>query len=287
MALSVQQHMDLAIQQLTDAQLTRFAKLIYDTVGVQITAQKRAMLSNRLRRRLKDNNLTDFDAYYDRLVRLSKTDPEWDQFLQAVTTHETFLFRDTPQWDWFQQEFLPERLRLATVNPAARSLKIWSAASSTGDEAYTIATCIAGALASAQGWKIEVFGTDIGVEAIRAAQNPEFGERAMKLVPETLKKRFYTSDADKTIWKPSAALRSLCRFERHNLLSPLRRDPFDVVFLKNVMIYFDAPTKAQVLKNVTGAMRKGSLLVTGASEAVSSLLNQFKRIKPWLFEYQG
>lgn len=287
MALSVQQHMDLAVQQLTDAQLNRFAKLIYETVGVQITVQKRAMLSNRLRRRLKDNSLTDFDAYYDRLIKLPKTDPEWDQFLQAVTTHETFLFRDTSQWDWFQNEFLAERIRSASTHALARSLRIWSAASSTGDEAYTIATCIAGAIASLPSWKIEILGTDIGVEAIRAAQNPEFGERAMRLVPDALRKKFFVADVQNEQWKPNQVLRAMTRFERQNLLAPLRREPFDVVFLKNVMIYFDAPTKAKVLENVKASMKQGSLLVTGASEAVSTLLSDFKRIKPWLFEYQA
>ena len=286
MALSVQQHMDLAVQQLSDRQLDKFAKLIYDAVGVQITPQKRAMLSNRLRRRLKDNDLSCFDAYYEKLVRLSKTDAEWDQFLQAVTTHETFLFRDQAQWDWFQNEFLTERFRDSTA-ASQRRLRIWSAASSTGDEAFTIATCIGGKLPSLGSWKIEIVGTDIGIEAVRSAQAATFGERAMRLVPENLRKRFFTADAGTEQWTANATLKAMTRFERHNLLSPYRADPFDVVFLKNVMIYFDTPTKAQVLRNVTGAMRKGSLLVTGASEAVSSLLTGFRRVKPWLFEFQG
>jgi len=287
MPTSVQQHLDNASLQLSDAQLDRFAKLVYETVGVQITAQKRAMLSNRLRRRLRERDLSDFDDYYRLLMNTSRVSPEWDQFLQAVTTHETFLFRDQAQWTWFQQEFLPQRLAAAASNPSARKLRIWSAASSTGDEAFTIASSIAGALANPTTWNIEIYGTDIGIESIRHAQAATFGERAMKNVPELLRKRFFQCSADGTTWTALRQLRDWTRFERHNLLDPLRVAPFDLIFLKNVMIYFDGPTKQRVLEHICTAMVPGTLLATGASEAVSNLLSGFERIKPWLFRYQG
>ena len=98
----------IQLSQLSSEQLTRFAELIYTVAGIKISPQKKTMLSNRLRRRLKANDMHDFDVYFNHLKGLSVDDPEWDAFLQEVSTHETFLFRDANHWTWFQTEFLPE-----------------------------------------------------------------------------------------------------------------------------------------------------------------------------------
>src|SRR5882724_11854869 len=95
----------LQLSQLSSEQLTRFAELIYAVAGIKISPQKKTMLSNRLRRRLKANDMHDFDVYFNHLKGLSVDDPEWDAFLQEVSTHETFLFRDDTHWKWFQGEF--------------------------------------------------------------------------------------------------------------------------------------------------------------------------------------
>lgn len=274
-------------QQLSDQQLSRFAKLIYDTVGVVITTQKRAMLSNRLRKRLRENNLKDFDAYHQFLTRNPITHPEWDQFLQAVTTHETYLFRDMAQWDWFQESYLPQISKEAEAGQRPKKLRIWSAASSTGDEAYTIASCINTCLPRVESWKVQIVGTDIGCEAIRTASNPAFNERAMKHVPEGIRKRWFTEKHPGPYWTPHENLKRMTCFTQHNLLKPFSAEPFDVVFIKNVMIYFDAPSKKLVLDHVKRNMKPGAALIIGASEAVSSMMDGFKRQLPWLFIWQS
>ncbi len=279
--------LEIASLQLTDPELDRFAKLIYETIGVRITSQKRAMLSNRLRRRLTENGLRDFDSYFRLISSPNRPAAEWDHFLQAVTTHETYLFRDQVQWNWFRDDFLASRIAAGGTDPSARRLRIWSAASSTGDEAYTIASTLAGSLTQPQTWTIEILGTDVGMDTLRQAREAKFGERAMHLVPETLKRRFFRPAADGVTWSPDELLRGWVRFERHNLLEPFRKGPFDVVFLKNVMIYFDAPTKQRVLDNVRQTLAPGSLLVTGVSEAVSTLIDDFERLTPWLFRFHG
>src|SRR5262249_21777358 len=164
----------IQLQQITDDQLARFADLIYSTAGIKISPQKKMMLSNRLRRRLKETGLDCFDAYLALLKSLPPDDPEWDAFLQEVSTHETYLFRDERHWSWMMSEFLPDVVAKARAGERPKSLRIWSAACSSGDEAFTIATCIADVVSDCNQWNIEIIGTDIGVGAIEQATNAVF-----------------------------------------------------------------------------------------------------------------
>ncbi|HUT14523.1 MAG TPA: CheR family methyltransferase, partial [Thermoguttaceae bacterium] len=107
---------------------------IYDRTGIRVSPQKKTLLSNRLRRRLKQTGIEDFGEYYRHLKGLRPNDPEWDLLLQEITTHETYLFRDEAQWDWFRNTFLPQCASEVRSGTAQRSLRVWSAACSTGDE---------------------------------------------------------------------------------------------------------------------------------------------------------
>ena len=134
-----------SLQQVTDTELRKFAELIYDRTGIRVSPQKKTLLSNRLRRRLRQTGIETFGEYFKYLRTLKSRDSEWDAFLQEITTHETYLFRDEAQWDWFRKTYLPERLA-ESRSGSARKFRIWSAACSTGDEAMTIATCVAASL---------------------------------------------------------------------------------------------------------------------------------------------
>lgn len=271
------------LEQVNDAQLARYAKLIYARTGIRVSPQKKTLLSNRVRRRLRKTGIESFDEYLTHLKGLSPKDPEWDAFLQEITTHETYLFRDQSQWDWLRNSYLPESAAAARERGGKRSLRIWSAACSTGDEAYTIASCIAACLPNLSQWKITIQGTDIGVGAVEQAKSAVFGERAMRLVPPDYRRRFFTQAADAQVWQAKPILADMTRFRQHNLMDPLRDDPFDLVFLKNVLIYFDPTSKKQVVANVTAAVRPGGLLVAGAAEGIADMLKTFVRLQPWLF----
>jgi chemotaxis protein methyltransferase CheR len=273
----------IQLAQISEAQLTRYATLIYDVAGIRVSQQKRMMLSNRLRRRLKANGLEDFDEYHDFLKSLPANHAEWDAFLQEVSTHETFLFRDEAQWNWLQQEFLPEIVRQARTGERRKSLRVWSAASSTGDEAYSVAVCVAATIPDAEQWKIEILGTDIGVGAVQAAQTAEFGERAMNLVPEAFVRRYFDKLPSGKTWKPKPMLLNWIKFRQHNLLEPLKEPPFDLVFLKNVLIYFDVASKQRVLNHVLPLVAPGGMMVTAAAEGVSNLIEGLNKQKPWLY----
>ena len=264
--------------QVTDDQMRRYAKIIYDVAGIEISAAKKQLLSNRIRRRLKETGIKDFEAYYSFLKSTPTSHAEWDFFLQEVTTHETYLFRDEMNWRWLRECFLPE-----IQKSGSSTLRVWSAACSTGDEAYSVACCIADGLRNTAQWRVQILGTDIGVGAVQEAQQAYFAERAMRLVPADWKKRYFKQLGEAAIWEPVDRLRSLTRFRQHNLLDRLVEAPFDLVFLKNVLIYFNQQSKQHVIKNIEPVMRPGSYLIAGAAEGISDLMQGFERVHPWLY----
>ncbi len=271
----------------SDALMKQYSRLVYSRTGIRLSEQKKILLSNRVRRRLRATGIASFEAYFDQLKKLSQTDDEWDCFLQEVTTHETYLFRDEMHWQWFRETFMPERLTAARKDPKARRLRVWSAAASTGDEAFTIATCIAAAVSSISQWKIEIVGTDIGIGALEEAREGTFNERSMKLVPEDLRRRFFTKAADVNVWQAKPVLSDMITFQHHNLMDALKVEPFDLVLVKNVLIYFDPASKQKVLSQVGPLIRPGAYFIAGAAEGISDMMKDYERIQPWLYRKPG
>lgn len=271
---------------LSEAQMERYIRLIYDRTGIRISPQKRMLLANRLRRRIKETGLADFEAYYRYLSNLPAHHPEWDAFYQEITTHETYLFRDEHQWRWFREVFLKEVITAVTSNRRPRELDIWSAACSTGDEPVTIACCIAATVPGWESWAIRILGTDIGVGALEEAKAGVYDARAMRLVPEDYRRRFFIALPDGR-WKVKPALLSRITYRQHNLLYPLPTGAFDVVFLKNVLIYFDAQSKRRTLENIVARIKPGGYLVTGPAEGVGDIGPEMLRQCAWLFRKVG
>jgi chemotaxis protein methyltransferase CheR len=242
------------------------------------------LLSNRLRRRLRSTGIKNFEEYFLHLKKLPATDPEWDAFIQEITTHETYLFRDESQWAWFRNTFLADlaKKQSQTTSLMKPTWRLWSAACSTGDEAYTAACCVAGTLDLTK-WQVRILATDIGVGALQQAKSGVFGARAMRLVPPEFRNRFFTKTTGAETWHAAPALGNMLTFRQHNLMEPIHEKQFDLVFLKNVLIYFNEQSKTTVLHNIRSAMRPGGLLMAGMAEGVADLLRDFERVCPWLF----
>jgi chemotaxis protein methyltransferase CheR len=146
-----------------------------------------------------------------------------------------------------------------------------------------MACCIAATLVGYESWKIAILGTDIGIEAIERAKSGQFGERAMRLVPEDYRRKFFQHAGGTRIWQLKPALQSLLAFRQHNLMEPLPDAPFDLVVLKNVLIYFDSASKQHVLRHVRGRVAPGGFLLCGAAEGAGDHLKSMVRLQPWLF----
>jgi chemotaxis protein methyltransferase CheR len=130
---------------------------------------------------------------------------------------------------------------------------------------------------------VQIVGTDIGVGAVEQAKKAEFGERAMKLVPEDLVRKFFAKDPKANLWRAKPVLTGMMRFRQHNLLERLDEEPFDLVVLKNVLIYFDGASKRTVVNHIREKIRPGGYLLAGAAEGVSDLVRGLERLDSWLF----
>jgi chemotaxis protein methyltransferase CheR len=273
----------MTLTELTDDEFAKFLALIYRVAGIRIAETKRVLVSNRVRRRLRATGIETFAAYYAFLNSPAGAG-EMPAFLDAVTTNETYFFRDQPHYDWLGDELIPGLLREAAAHRRPRSLRIWSAACSTGEEPYSIALKLADHRADLLGWRLSVLGTDLSGAALVAAREAVYEERALQRVDAETRKKRFDEDAGGDRWTLKPDVRALVAFRSHNLLKPLAAEPFDCIFLKNVLIYFDTNSKRTVVDNVLGSMAKGGFLVIGPTEGIHGMLGSLARIKPWLYQ---
>ena len=271
----------MADEELTDLEFNRFRALIYKVAGIQIPSTKKVMVSNRLRRRLRATGIGSFAAYYAQLVALQGA-AEMPAFLDAITTNETYFYRDVHHFEWLDKVFLPEFTR--STRPRTRPARIWSAACATGEEAYSVALKVVANRSVLAGREVPILGTDISVAALEAARLGQYDDRAVHLVPELERKQSFDLDPLKRRWTVKPEVRSLVTWKSHNLLKPIGLEPFDCIFIKNVLIYFDAESKQVVVRNLLAALAKGGYLVVGPTEGIYGMLDALSKQKTWLYQ---
>ncbi|MHC5113960.1 MAG: CheR family methyltransferase [Planctomycetota bacterium] len=272
--------MPVELEQLTREQFDRFCAFIYRKSGIRIAENKLTLLSNRIRKRLRGGQ--DFEAYYRFLVSPSGRG-EIGHFIDAITTNETFFFRTEMHFEWFDTAFLDELVNAARRDQRPRSLRIWSAGCATGAEPYTIAICLRENAHRLVDWKLEIVGTDISDEALGAAREGLFRPRAFEAVPESLLNRYFEDAEVGDGLRVRKSVRDLVRFENHNLLTPMNSGPFDCVFIRNVLIYFDRASKEVVVRNLVDALAPGGYLVVGPSEGLYDMLDPLERCSTFLY----
>lgn len=268
--------------ELSDTEFARFQKYIYTSTGIQIGDHKRTLVSNRVRRRLRATGTADYGAYF-RFLQSPAGKDELPAFLDEITTNETYFLRDPKQYEWLKTEFFPGLASEARANKRIKRAKIWSAAASTGEEPYSIAMCAAQSLMDIANWKIDIIGTDISEGALTRARAAEYNARALHLLSDTEKRRYFKGDADGDRWHLSENVKKMVTFRNHNLLDPMRAGPFDCIFIKNVLIYFDEASKRRVVENLLNALSPDGYLVVGPSEGIFTMLTHLTKVKTWLY----
>lgn len=267
---------------LSPVQFDRFRSFIYRHSGIQIDPKKVTMLSNRIRRRLKAKAFSDFDAYF-RYLNSVEGRPEIAHFFDAVTTHETSFFRTPKQFDWLRGEFVDSLLRQEREANRAREIKLWSAGCSNGAEAYSMAMCLLENRFRLRDWQLDIMGTDISQENIAEARIGNYQDKGLSLVSEEQCKRWFRRDTGGT-WSVRDSLREVTRFHVHNLIKPPEEREFDCIFIRNVLIYFDADSKRLAVRNLLAALRPGGYLVIGPSEGIHDFLGSLERVEPLIYQ---
>jgi chemotaxis protein methyltransferase CheR len=258
----------------------RFHDLIYRIAGIHYPTEKLELLSNRIKKRLRLCRCDSYDTYLGRLQQSSQGG-ELQAFLDSITTNETYFFRCQRHWDFFRQA-----IEQRAADPARRRepLHIWSAAASTGAEAFTILIVLHQVLGQGfAGTPVEVFGSDLSAQVLEEARRGVFRPYALSHTPPDLAKRYFTQQTkDELLF--DRALAKHATFQRHNLMeAPPAGRRFEFVFLRNVMIYFDGPSRERVLGHVLQATQPGGHLIVGESESLLNVKHGFQYVKPSIF----
>lgn len=255
----------MELVKLTPTEFKRIAKIVYDQTGIRLSDEKLTLLSNRLRKRLRELGLETFGQYQRLLERADTLAEEMPHFLSSVTTNETYFFRNEALWKFFREKWIPEiRRRALTTNE--RTVRIWSAASSSGEEAYTAAICLREELRDFDAWKVAIVGSDISPRMLDRAREGVYNDYAVsKLQSRSMKLWFKQVEGGHEL---SDAIKSMVQFTPHNLRDPFPNGRFDFVFLRNVLMYFDLEMKRTVLRNVQHAMVPGGYLIIGDVDPV-------------------
>ncbi len=247
------------------------ASLLKSKSGLVIGTDKTYLLETRLGALIKREKLTDLNGLADRLRRAG-SDTLAREVVEAMTTNESFFFRDDKPFLHFRSQALP---RLVAARPPGSTLRIWSAASSSGQEAYSLAMILAESTAVLAGRKVEIVGTDIARDQLARAREGVYSQfEVQRGLPVQMLMRYFKKD--ESSWRIADAIRSMVQFREYNLLSDLRAlGRFDIVFCRNVLIYFDQPTKARVLDAVAGQMPPDGMLYLGGAETVLGITGRF------------
>jgi chemotaxis protein methyltransferase CheR len=272
--------------ELTDGEYQKYCELIYRVAGIRIADNKRVMVSNRVRRRLRATGISTFTEYHAFLISPSGSG-EMPLFLDAITTNETYFLRDTQNYECLGDTFLPEIIQQAALRKRPKTLRIWSAACSTGEEPYSVALQVLAKKPLLAGWRTTILGTDLSGAVLDAARAGSYDARAVRLIEPAQRTIYFDEAPAADRWTAKPEVKALVTLRQHNLLFPLKEDPFDCIFLKNVLIYFDTESKQSVVKNVIDSLAKGGYLVIGPTEGIYSMLDSLTKLKPWLYQRHG
>lgn len=248
----------------------KLARFIYDYSGIKMPPSKMTMLEGRLRRRLRATGISSFDAYCDYLFEQGGLETERTYLIDAVTTNKTDFFREPRHFDYMREVALP-----TLAARGIKRLRTWSSACSTGAEPYTMAMVLQTFVEQEGGMDYSILATDLSTDVLATAHRGIFNEELVTPVPPEMRRRWVMNpvNASRREVRISPALRAKIGFARLNLmdLSYGVGDPMDIIFCRNVLIYFDKATQIGVLKRLCDNLKSGGYLFIGHSETLTGV----------------
>jgi len=249
-------------------------QILRERSGLVLTNDKAYLLESRLLPVARKWKLATFDDLV-RTIRTRMDETVIRDVVEAMTTNESFFFRDTKPFDQFKALVLPAMLK---NRAATRTIRIWSAACSSGQEPYSLAMILSEMAAQLNGWRIEIVGTDLSTEILTRAKEGMYSQfEVQRGLPITMLVKYFAQIGDR--WQINAKMRGMVQYREFNLLQdPMPLGRFDVVFCRNVLIYFDQPTKTRVLNGVAKMMPEDGFLFLGGAETVLGITDKFQMV---------
>jgi len=273
---------------LSHADFSKISSLIGEVAGIRLPPAKRLMVEGRLRRRLRALQLPTFDAYCTHIFRQDGLATELPYLINVVTTNKTDFFREPEHFELMRSKIVPDLLaqRTGERNP---TLKVWSAAASTGAEAYTCAMVLADMMRDSRDFRFSILGTDISTDVLDTARRAVYPADQIVPVPQAMQAK-YLMWSRKAGMRPDVRivpeLRKIVQFHRLNLMDekyPFDRD-VDIILLRNVLIYFDKADQNKVINRLVGHLRPNGYLLIGHSESMIGTSIPVRQVAPAVFQ---
>ena len=270
--------------ELSESQFNEISDLVKSLCGINLHDGKKQLVKTRLTKRLRKLNLCSFAEYMD-LVRSDTGGNELTNMLDALSTNLTSFFRENEHFEYLANQILP-----MIVNRSAqtgRRLRIWSAGCSSGEEPYTIGIVANEKLPDLRSWDAKILATDISTRVLARAAKGIYGSDRVKTVPAQARSRYFECIETRPdrIFRVADSVRSLIHFARLNLMNrwPMQ-GPFDVIFCRNVMIYFDKATQGRLINRFYDLLAPGGTLFIGHSESLAGVEHGFRYTQPTIYQ---
>jgi chemotaxis protein methyltransferase CheR len=264
------------IRSITQPEFQLFKKFIYGQVGISLSDNKQSLVSGRLAKRLKYYNFNTFKQYYE-FIHQKGNEAEQQVVVDFLTTNETYFFREPKHFDFIRDKVLPQHNR-------TKQFRVWSAACSSGEEPYTLAMVLAEHLQSSL-W--EIIASDVSTRVLETATRGRYPQDVIEDIPRNylLKYCLKGTGSQDGVVLISKELRRQMRFQHINLMHPLPKlGELDMIFLRNVMIYFDNDTKRALLDRMYTLLKPGGYLFISHSESLNGISEKFKIVQPSIYQ---
>jgi chemotaxis protein methyltransferase CheR len=260
--------------ELSDQTFRQLSDFIYCNSGLRYDETSKYVIQRRLASRVRDLRLESFEKYYYYLMYHPNREQELEAIFDLITINETYFFREDRQLRAFREEIIPEAM---AYRNGARALRIWSAGCSTGEEPYTIAM-LCKHMPDLEGWDVDIFASDISQKVIQTARRGIYSESSFRTTDEKIRQLHFDRTQDNK-YRIKDEIRRMVTFGKVNLLDEQKTGIFselDIIFCRNVIIYFDQEAKKKVIENFYRKLRKEGFLLLGHSESLLSLSTKFK-----------
>lgn len=274
--------------EITDREFEQFADYIYEKSGIYLKESKKGLVRSRLRKRLRQLGLRSFQQYYD-YVRRDQSGRELSRLIDAISTNVTSFFREPKHFDFLEENIIPRYIQKMQRQQGSY-VHIWSSACSTGQEPYTIAISLLENIQKLAFYDIKVLGTDISRSAVETASRGIYPYKVVKNVDTQLVSRYFhtfTNDKGQRMVQVRKNVRDLVRLGLLNLNRKERwpfTKKFDLIFCRNVMIYFDPPVVERLINRFYRYMKDGGYLFIGHSESLTRIKHKFKYVKATVYQ---
>lgn len=256
---------------LSESEFRLFRDLIYEECGVSLGAEKRTFLESRLKKRMDEFGIRTAYEYYS-LIRQPGKSQELSSLLDMLMICETSFFRNQPQFDLFQKSVLPRILERKS-KLGARSVRVWSAGCSTGQEPYTIVMSLLEEIRDLDQWSVRVFASDLSFTALERAQQGMYKPEQMKGVEDRIIRKYFRMENGN--YFVSDTVKRHVVFDYHNLKHDNGLRGLDVIWCRNVMIYFDLDEQRRLINRFTNCLVPGGYLFIGHAESLQALSNRY------------